>query len=119
MKAYASDHMGYLRYGAMSAETMEESANGDALAITLTGGQRHDKDSVLRTEGDEIQSLTMFQQQQNNASPTLYSNHVLPGWSMLINAMSSTTQPLPHFQNANRFSFWVWYPKDKKRHLNI
>lgn len=117
MKAYSSDHMGYLRYGAMSGETMTHAAEGDALAITLTGGQRHDKDGVLRTEGDEVQSLAMFQQQQDNASPTLYSNHVLPGWSMLINGMSSTTQPLPHFQHANRFSFWVWYPKDKKRHV--
>lgn len=101
-----SDHMGWLKYGYIDADT-QYAVRGTSLKIHLTGGMYKSVDGLATSDGKEVRSKSDF-----SSSADLGKQGVLPGDIALYYKGPTSTTRIPQLQSKNRFSVWVLMPRN-------
>jgi hypothetical protein len=101
---YNNNHMGWMRYGFLDAET-EVSISGGALRVQMTGGVYRNEAGELVEVGEQVFSKSMY------TTPTTEQRR-LPGDLPLYFKTASSTTPFKQFEGINRLSMWVWFPEE-------
>lgn len=110
-----SDHMGWLRYGAMKA-THDLAMSGSSMTLLATGGATRDpvsKDIVVH--GHAITRLSELVHAENNVTTGVYSDVRMPGSIPLYYKNTNSTDTIPEFKDKNRLTQWIWLPADPER----
>lgn len=105
---YNNDHMGWLRWGYLDAET-HLAVKGSSLKLVLTGGA-YGLNGKIETSGKPVKSKTQLlslEAQQINP----YADRPLPGDATLYFKTGSSNTPFEILQGANRLGLWVLMPR--------
>lgn len=110
-----SDHMGWLRHGAIYKEIKGFNSKG-ALGLFATGGtKRDDANASVVSLGSPIRTQEALTSAIKNNRAGDFADEPVPGSIPLYFKNNSPIETISAFQGMNRFSTWVKLPADPNR----
>ncbi|MEG3765079.1 hypothetical protein [Alteromonas sp. 14N.309.X.WAT.G.H12] len=106
-----NDHIGWLRYGYF-VPTGEFSIDGNALRVVYTGGAKSDDDGETVELGEEIRGYYQYLDAYAEKGDAVFADETLPATPTIYYHDHYTTSSLGIFDDANRFTTYVWRGRD-------
>lgn len=108
---YNTDHMGWLRWGYLDAETGFK-VRGSALKVVLTGGA-YSHEGKVRTSGEPVKSKAQFEALVSRGVDP-FADRILPGDATLYLQTGSAVTPFESLRGMDRIGLWLLFPRPEK-----